>query len=75
MVSSDSHDIVNKTDYIAAHLQHGIRRVVILDIDLHHGIIYLTRYESISTDTDHRKWDASNSMADKRRNVPENTRN
>jgi acetoin utilization deacetylase AcuC-like enzyme len=41
MVSSDSHDIVNKTDWNTAHLQHGIRRVVILDIDLHHGNIYL----------------------------------
>ena len=42
MVSSDSYDIVNKTDWTTAHLQHGIRRVVILDIDLHHGNIYLT---------------------------------
>src|ERR1700729_1945322 len=48
MVSSDNRDIVNKTDWTTAHLQHGIRRVVILDIDLHHGNIYLARYESIS---------------------------
>ena len=41
MVSFNSHDVVNKTDWTTAHLQHGTECVVILDIDLHHDNNFL----------------------------------
>ena len=52
MVGLQSQDTVHKTESTIAHLQHGVRRIVILDIDLHHGKIYFMGYRSMSADFD-----------------------
>jgi hypothetical protein len=62
--------IIYDNNRTIAHLQHGIRRVVILDVDLHHGKVCLMGYRSTHADIDItdltgiRKWDPIDSMAD-----------
>ena len=50
-----------------AHLKHGINRIVILDIDLHHGINTTTFSETCFLDIhiiyDSRQWHSINSVA------------
>lgn len=50
--------------YRAAHLKHGIRRVVVLDIDLHHGM-YIDIAMSDLSDAVNRQWNAVYRLADK----------
>ena len=56
-----------------AHLQHNIKRVVIFDIDLHHGT-FVPAQEGTVYDGCHRKRHSVDSLANQRRDIPTNSR-
>lgn len=55
---------------LLAHIKHGIKRVVIFDIDLHHGANDYRNFKDGETQyIPYRKWYPIDSMADKRGDI------